>query len=221
MPFDINDPDTAAALKKAIDDARAEEKEAAAALQANNKKLLDQLREAKKSLEIDPAKHAALEDQVETLTAQLNERDKAYKKLEKDSTAAAAALTKQYEEEHGFTKTLLVDNGLSDALVKAGVEPQFMPAVKAMLKAQVAVVADANGRRALVGDKPLADFVAAWATGDEGKHFVKAQANSGGSAGGGAGSGAAVTFIAANDKVAIGANLAELAKGSAGTVQVA
>lgn len=217
-------PEEKAALKAAIDEAtaatKAEAEAAASALAANNKKLLEQLREAKKSIEIDPAKHAALEDQVTELTATLSEREKAIKKIEKDSAAQLATLTKQFESETGFTKSLLVDNGLSDALVKVGVEPAFLGAVKAMLKGQVQIVAEGDTRRALVGDKPLADFVSTWAQSDEGKHFVKAPANGGGGAGGGSG-GASVTTIAATDKTAIGLNLAELAKGNNGAVQIA
>lgn len=216
-------PEEKAALQAAIDEAVAKSKEeaqaAAAALQANNKKLLDQLREAKKHAEIDPAKYAALEDKVDELTEQLTQRESAFKKLEKDSSTQLANLTKQIESETGFTKSLLVDNGLSDALVKAGVEPAFLPAVKAMLKAQVQVVAEGDARVAKVGDKPLTDFVGAWATSDEGKHFIKAPANGGGGAGGGAGAGK-VTTISANDKTAIGLNLEELAKGAKGSVQL-
>lgn len=216
-------PEGKAALKAATDEAlaahKAEHEAATAALAANNKKLLEQLREAKKNAEIDPAKHAALEDQVAELSNTLAQREAALKKLEKDSATQLAALTKQVESESGFTKSLLVDNGLSDALVKVGVEPAFLGAVKAMLKGQVNIVAEGDTRRALVGDKPLAEFVAGWATSDEGKHFVKAPMNGGGGSGGGGGKGA--TVIAAGDKAAIGLNLAELAKGSQGAVQIA
>jgi hypothetical protein len=39
-----------------------------------------------------------------------------------------------------------------------------------------------------MGDKPLVDAVAEWASSDEGKHFISAPANSGGGAAGGNGS---------------------------------
>lgn len=216
-------PEEKAALQAAIEDAVSKAKDeaatAAAALSANNKKLLDQLREAKKNLEIDPAKHAALEDKVAELEQQLTQTQSAYKKLETDSGKQLANLTKQYESETNFTKGLLIDNGLSDALVKAGVQPAFLPAVKAMLKAQVQVVADGDNRVAKVGDKALTEYVGAWAASDEGKHFVSAPANGGGGAGGGAGAGK-LTTISANDKTAIGLNLEELAKGTRGSVQL-
>ncbi|WP_211440931.1 hypothetical protein [Collimonas humicola] len=224
MPFDANDPETKAALKEAVDTAvataTASTADAVEKLSANNKTLLAQLREAKKGSEIDPAKHAELEDRVAQLQDQLGTRDKDFKKLEKESQTTLATLQKQLESESGFTQTLLVENGLSEALVKAGVEPNFLPAVKAMLKGQVKIVAEGDARKALVGDKPLADFVTGWAQTDEGKHFVKAPANGGGGAGGGQGHGGNVKIIAADDKAAIGANLAELAKGVNGAVKI-
>lgn len=234
-------PEEKAALKAAVDEAtaatRAEAEQAATALQLNNRKLLEQLREAKKAVEVDPAKYAALEDknnaledQVAALTTTVTARETELKKLAKESAAqmdkltketglTIADLTKQVEAESGFTKSLLVDNGLADSLVKAGVEPAFLPAVKAMLKAQVAIEAVGDVRVAKAGGKPLEEFVSAWAVSEEGRHFVRAPANAGGGATGGVQT-AGVTFISASDKTAVGLNLAELAKGTKGTVQV-
>ena len=228
MAFDPTDPDTKTALAEAVSTAvaAAQDKatEAATALQANNAKLLLQLREAKKDAQIDPVKHAQLEDRVGELEAMLIGAEKDAKKALKDHAAALDGVSKQIASESGFTTQLLVDNGLTDALVKAGVEPNFLPAVKAMLKSQVQVKAEGangEGRRALVGDKPLAEYVTTWASSDEGKHFVKAPLNSGGAATGGGGATGVKTTIAAGDKSAFGANLAELAKGTQGSVQVA
>lgn len=225
MPFDINDPETKAGVKALVDAAVATAKtaaeEAAAALQTNNALLLKQLREAKKGQEIDPTKHAALEDKVSELEGLLGTATKDAQKASKDAATQLEALNKQLASENGFTQKLLVENGLSDALVKAGVKPNFLPAVKAMLAGNVKIVAEGDTRKAVVGDKALSDFVSAWAQSDEGKHFVAAPANSGGGAAGGAGGSPTITTIAAGDKAAFGANLAELAKGTKGTVQVA
>jgi hypothetical protein len=226
MPFDINDPETKAAVKSLVDAAVATAKtaaeESASALQENNRLLVKQLREAKKGQEIDPTKHAALEDKVSELEGQLSAATKDAQKASKEATAQLENLTKQLNSENGFTQKLLVENGLTEALVKAGVSAHLLPAVKAMLKDQVKIVAEGDTRKAVVGDKPLADHVSAWALTDEGKHFVTAPANSGGGAAGGAGGkGAEVKVIAAGDKAAFGDNLAELAKGSKGAVQVA
>lgn len=224
MPFDINDPETKAALKaavaEAVDAAKAVAEEAASALQANNQKLLGQLREAKKGQEIDPAKHAALEDKVTELTGLLSTTQKDAEKANKAAATQLETLTKQFNAENGFTQKLLVENGLNDALVKAGVTANFLPAVKAMLSGNVKVVAEGDVRKAVVGDKSLGDFVAGWAQTEEGKHFIAAPANTGGNANGGKNV-AVTTTIAAGDKKAFGNNLAEIAKGNNSTVKIA
>lgn len=219
-------PEAKAALKEQIDAAvaaaTASTLETVTKLETNNKTLLSQLREAKKGAEIDPAKYAALEDQVTELSTQLQASTATVKKMETEHGKTVATLTKQLESENGFTQSLLVDNGLSDALVKAGVAPAFMPAVKAMLKSGVKVVADGETRKAVVGDKALADFVTGWAQSDEGKHYVVAPANSGGGgAGSGTGTGTSGKTIAADDRAAFGANLAEIAKGNQSAVKIA
>jgi hypothetical protein len=54
-----------------------------------------------------------------------------------------------------------------------------MPAVKALLRSQTQL----KDNQAVIGDKPLKDFMDEWATG-EGKVYIKAPDNSGGGAGG-------------------------------------
>ena len=62
----------------------------------------------------------------------------------------------------------------------------------------VVLTADGENRIAKVGDKPLAEFVKAWAVSDEGKAFVDAPGNSGGGAhGGGSGGGEVKTMARA------------------------
>jgi hypothetical protein len=85
-------------------------------------------------------------------------------------------------------KKLLIDNGLSEALIKVGVKPELSKAVKALFAGQAQIKIDGNNRSALIGDKPLADFINEWSKSDEGKHFVLASSNSGGGAQGGGGS---------------------------------
>jgi hypothetical protein len=53
-------------------------------------------------------------------------------------------------------------------------------------------VTEGEERKALIGDKPLPDYIKEWAGSDVGKKFVAAPANSGGGAGGGGGTGATV-----------------------------
>ena len=224
MAFDAQDPETKAALKaavaEAVEAAKVVADEAASALQANNQKLLSQLREAKKGQEIDPVKYAALEDKVTELTGLLTTTQKEAEKASKAAATQFENLTKQFNAENGFTQKLLVENGLNDALVKAGVTPNFLPAVKAMLSGNVKVVAEGDVRKAMVGDVALSDFVSTWAQTDEGKHFVAAPANSGGNSSGGKNT-TTTTTIAAGDKKAFGANLEEIAKGNNSAVKIA
>jgi len=179
MAFDPNDPDTKAALKAAID-------EAVAGLQTKNTELLAKLKKAQKDATIDPADHAALQAELDATQAKLAEAVKAAKA----ANTEAEKFKKTYETEAQVAHKLLVDNGLTEALLKAGVKPEYQKAAKALLSGQVALVADGDNRIAKVGDKALADFIGEWAKGDEGKHFVAAIPNGGGGApGGGSGAG--------------------------------
>lgn len=78
----------------------------------------------------------------------------------------------------GVIHRLLVEDGLTKALVEAGVGKEFMRAAKALLKEQVKVVEDGGEYRAVVdtdiGEADVAKYVADWAQGEEGKPFVPA-----------------------------------------------
>lgn len=217
--FDLKDPE----VKKAFDAAIAEQLEAVKAeadeavnkLKTNNKKLLDDLREARKSREIDPVEHQKLEEQVAALSEQLETERKGVTKTTSELTKQVETLTKQLASETAHTHTLLVDNGLTEALVKSGVEAHYIPAAKALLKGQVQIVADGETRKAVISDKPLGDFVGGWAQSDEGKYFVKAPANGGGGSNGGSANAGGMTVINASDSKAISANLEAIASGKA------
>jgi hypothetical protein len=60
-----------------------------------------------------------------------------------------------------------------------------MDAAKALLKMQATIKAEKGEYSALIGDKPIGDFVKEWTGSDAGKHFVTADNNSGGGANGG------------------------------------
>lgn len=180
MAIDWNDPEAKAALDAAVETA-------VAGLQNKNKELILELREAKKGRTVDPSELTKLEDQLEAITA---ERDGLSKQL-KDNAKALEKATEAHKAESAFTTKLLMDNGLTAELVKAKVAAPLMSAAKALLASQVQIVADGAERRAMVGDKPLADFIAGWAASDEGKHFVLADQNAGGGAAGGSGGGGA------------------------------
>lgn len=175
MSIDLNAPEVQEAIKAAV-------KEATESLSEKNREILNELKQARKNQEIKPEHLERIEQERDEYKAQL---DKAMKDAKEFKTAAEKA-TKQLETESSFTQKLLVENGLSDVLVKAGVNnPAHLKAVKSMLQSQVQIVVEGDNRVAKVGDKALADYVTEWAKSDEGKHFVSAPNNTGGSAQGG------------------------------------
>lgn len=178
MAVDRNDPE----VKALIEEVTAAATEA---LSAKNRELLGEVKALKakaKGADIDPAEHAALQQKVDELTDELGKATKA-------SKSEVEKLTKALAEKDGALTQHLIDAGLTDALAKAGVAPHYLNAAKAMFKGQAALKADNGAYQALIGDKPIAEAIKAWAQTDEGKHFVSAPANSGGGANGGGGSG--------------------------------
>jgi len=131
-------------------------------------------RQAQGKDSIDPDEFAKISDELDSLRGQ-------YAKETKSAKAEIDRLSKAVSESETKLSSILVDGGLTEAMAKVGVRPELMGAAKALLKSN-AIVKDGA---ALLGDKPLAEAVAAWATGDEGKHFVAAPVNTGGGANGG------------------------------------
>jgi len=163
-----------AAIKEAVE-------ETTLSLKTKNSELLGKLKKAQAKAEIDPEEHQQALTKNEELEGKLSESEKRYK-IQGDEFAK---VKKAFDSEAGFTSKLLVDNGLNDALTKAGVKPEFLRAAKAMLKEQVTLKIDGENRSAVVGDKDLNAFATEWAASDEGKHYVMAPSNSGGGAHGG------------------------------------
>ena len=149
---------------------------ATSGLKTKNQELLDKNKKLMKGQEIDPQTVTDLEAQIDKLQADLSTSQKAGK----DATKTLETLQGQLKAETGFTQKLLIDNGLTDELVKAGVAPQFLTATKALFAGQAQVVAEGETRVAKIGDKSVSDFVKEWAASDDGKHFIKAPENSGG-----------------------------------------
>ena len=180
--IDLNAPEVQDAINAAVESAKAEISAKIGELSKENAKW----RRLAQGKDVDHSEIEKLESERDELRGQL---DKASKDLKAANTNAEKA-TKALTDEQGFTTKLLADNGLSDALVKAGVNnPAHLKAVKALLQSQVQIVTEGDQRIAKVGDKSLADYVGEWAKSDEGKHFVSAANNSGGGAHGGTGNG--------------------------------
>jgi hypothetical protein len=177
VSIDLNSPEVKEAIKTAVE-------EATAPLVAKRDELLAEVKKARKGQQVDPETVTKLEDQIEALKGELMTAQK----TAKTATSEADKARKSLEAAEGFTQRLLVDNGLTEALTKAGVTaPSYLKAAKALLAGQVQIVADGDNKVAKVGDKALADFAAEWAKGDEGKHFVAAPTNGGGGSQGGGG----------------------------------
>lgn len=75
-----------------------------------------------------------------------------------------------------YIEGLLVDGGLTEALVAAGVAKPFLKAAKAMLRNSVKVVEEDGEYKAVIdtnlGPEKLPDFVATWVKSDEGQPFI-------------------------------------------------
>jgi len=189
--FDINDADTKKAVKELVDAAVTE---ATQGLVTKNQELLGKLKKATKDAQIDPAEHQALQEALAAAEAKAVDALKIAKTATKEAETAKKAL----EAEASFVNKLIVDNGLSEAILKAGVKPEMSKAVKALLSGQVILKNEGDKRIAMIGDKPLSDAVDEWSKSDEGKFFVAAPNNAGGGAqGGGDGKGAQKTMARA------------------------
>jgi len=181
----LKDAGVKAAIKEA---AEAAAEEATTGLVAKNTELLGKIKKLQKDATIDPADHAALQQELSETETKLAEANKALK----TATKAADDSKKLYDTEAGVTHNLLVDNGLNAALLENGVKnATYLKAAIALMKGQVTLEADGDNRVAKVGDKPLAEYIKTWAGTDEGKAFVDAPGNAGGGAPGGAGGGEA------------------------------
>jgi|LGVF01.2.fsa_nt_gb hypothetical protein len=149
------------------------------ALSKNNKKLTNEVRDFRsedRKSDSSVEKLFQAEDKITALEA-----DKV--KLERDlklSGKDVERFTGLNKELNGSLESLIIDGGLSDNLSKLGVMPQFMDATKALLRGQVSI----TDNKAVVGDKPLSEFLTEWG-GADGKSFIVAPNNSGSGSGGG------------------------------------
>lgn len=174
MAYDPNDAADVAIVEGLVADATKELKTKNVELLGEKKKLQKQISDGA----ADPKAIEKLETQIEKLETDLEAATTSLKETTKKATKAEKLL----ETETGFTRNLLVDNGLTEALVKANVAKQFLPAVKALFAGKVEIKTEGTERKAFIGDKPLGDAITAFAQSDEGKHYVAAGNNRGGNA---------------------------------------
>lgn len=150
------------------------EKEAVA--KKNAELLAEVKKERSKSREIDADKYYAMVDELEAVKAENSKLNGELKLKGKEFEKLTATIG----EKEATLQKLIIDDGLNNALVSAGVKPEFMAGAKALLRSQ----AQLKDNAAVIGDKPLQDFMTEWVAGD-GKHYIAAANNSGSGAGGG------------------------------------
>jgi hypothetical protein len=176
-----------AAGKKLLAD-MVEDHEALTGLKTKNADLLVANKKLKKDNETFTTKMTELEEEIasskggEDVEAQIA---KATKKLQKELDDERNSKT---ELAGRLTKTV-IENNLNDALIKANISKNHIPAVKALLRSENKIDIDDVDNVAKVGDKDLVSFVTEWAQTDTGKNYVAAANNSGGGAGGSSGAG--------------------------------
>lgn len=158
---------------------------------ADFSKRLEKLEEEKEAIEAEKANKSG---DIKKITEDLEKKHR--KEIEK--------LTNQLTEKDGeltaknkLLNTHVIGEGLTAALVKAKVKPEFMAAAKAVIQAEHAgEVVDDNGKPvAKFNGKAVEEFVTGWSQTDAGKHFVSAEKNSGGGSNGANGSGKASTNV--------------------------
>lgn len=180
MAFDKNDPADKKILDDAVAAALAEAREnfeaETAGLKKKNRELLGKTKDVPNADEF-----ARLEKENDDYATKVRELEKQIKTTSKERDDLKA----NFESESAANKRMIVDNSLTESLLKANVRKELMPAVKALLSGKVSVKIDGDNRIAVVGDKSLGDFVSEWSQGDEGKVFVAAPVNNGGAAQGG------------------------------------
>ena len=199
-----------AALQKIIDTETAGLKAKNDELLGKQKKQGDDLKAIQTQLdEIKAAKEAAEEEAAN----KSGDVTKVKEQLEAKHAKEMKALNDAIAAKDGSLHKLLVDNGLTEALTKAGVAPQYLDAAKALIQANnKAEITEIDGKTvAKFGDKEITEFVTGWAQGDNGKHFVAAPVNGGGGGKATHGTGKAYTGTAdiGGDKEARTAALAQ------------
>lgn len=137
----------------------------------------------------------ALEESAEEAERIKAEKDgdvkKALEQAEKKWAKERTALEAERDDAKGRVQKHLVDGGLTESLIGAGVAKEFLPAAKAWLKSEHKFEVSDDG--VLVNGKPMKEFVSEWSQGDSGKPYIAADRNGGGGAQGANGGGGAST----------------------------
>ncbi len=178
--IDLKAPEVQAAIQAAVD-------AAVAPLIAKRDELLGEVKSLRKGKQIAPEDVEKLEERIETLQGELNKANGELKTAKKTADEATKAL----QSESGFTQKLLVENGLTEAFMKAGVTDQdYIDLLKSKHAALAKVVVDGDTRKVMFGDKDMDTYLSEWKGSEAAKKFIAAPANGGGGSQGGGGTGA-------------------------------
>lgn len=152
--------------------------EATQGLKAKNSELLGKLKEAQKSKdELAEAKEQA---ELQALEKAGN-IDELKKQLEEKFSSQIAAEKQKATDLDAKLKKLVIEDGLTSALVKANVQKDLIDAAKALFKTTKTIELTDDMTAKIDGDN-LSDAVVKWAQSDQGKAFVAAPVNTGGGA---------------------------------------
>jgi len=176
MPdVDLNTPEVKAAIQAAVD-------AAVQPLIAKRDELLGEVKTLRKGKQIAPEDVEKLEAQIEALQGDLTKANSELKTAKKSADDATKAL----QSEAGFTQRLLVENGLTEAFMKAGVTDQdYIDLLKSKHSNLAKVVVDGDNRKVMFGDKDMDTYLTEWKTTDAAKKFITAPNNNGGGSQGG------------------------------------
>ena len=160
-----------------------------AALSAKNKELLDEKKSTKSGAE---RLLADAQEKIDELTMQVDQVKKDYEKQIKALAKERDDAAELAKSEQSANQRLLVDNGLTDALTKAGVRKELLAAARAMLKEQgiISIESEGDMRKAVAKLEdgkmlPLNEYIEKhFAASDVGKAFMPASRDSGAGASG-------------------------------------
>jgi uncharacterized protein YdcH (DUF465 family) len=183
MAVDLNDPEIKAAIEEALASASSEQAESIKNLHKENAKWR-RLAQGKDS--VDSEMVEKLEAERDEALKVRDESQKALKKLTQDFEK----VTNDYKSETAFTQKLLVQNGLTEAFMQAGVQDQdYIDLLVTKHSQNAKVIIDGESRKVMFGDKDKDAFINEWKQTDAAKKVIAAPVNGGGGANGGSGNG--------------------------------
>lgn len=131
--------------------------------------MYEQLVEFKK--EIDEGKRQKLLDDGDS--------EKIIEQMKSDHAKEIEKLTGERDGLSEENRKLIVSQSLSEAMSQAEIAGPYQEAFLALIGSKVAIADGEEGKRAVIGDKSVSDYVSEFVGTDTGKHFVKASPSTG------------------------------------------